>query len=135
MSPEEVLLRLGPPAQRDGGTFTYCLGGDRTARLSFDEDGRLVRADRSKAQSEDEQAELRAHTTGGGAQSEPAVAADWEEVVGGDHDHAAHHHDVALASAAGIDGPARWYALAFFAALLLLRLGGRRALGARRSSR
>ncbi|MGH2756933.1 MAG: hypothetical protein ACRDI3_04005 [Actinomycetota bacterium] len=41
MTTEDVLRLLGQPTSRAGGSFTYCLIGQRTATLSFDASGSL----------------------------------------------------------------------------------------------
>jgi hypothetical protein len=43
MSPEDVLWTLGQPASRAGSEYTFCVSEDRTATLTFDEDGTLAK--------------------------------------------------------------------------------------------
>lgn len=44
MSPEGVLWKLGQPSTRVGNTFTYCVGGQRTATVTFTDDGYVYSA-------------------------------------------------------------------------------------------
>ena len=103
MTPEQVLVMLGQPAERTGTTFTFCIAGG-TATVSFGEDGRVTGVDVTRAAPADRDVAGTAAATADGAKKAVAQADEATRAApadrvknaaaqGAGHDHAGHTHE------------------------------------------
>ena len=116
MTPEQVLVTLGQPAERDATAFTYCVEGG-SATVGFGRAGRVNRVTRSEAAP----AAAAPAATAPRAAAQTMAVAEQAPVVGAAHDHGLHAHPVTLASA--LQGGGSWLRLAALALLVMLLLG------------
>ena len=125
MTPEQVLIALGQPAQRAGDTYTYCSEGGTTT-VSFAGNGLVsgVQTRRAATASTAAGAKSAPVTTATTQQGDAPVAAGKRPATAA-HDHRTHSHEtLATTPASSMGGQARPVALLLFLALgagLLLR--------------
>jgi hypothetical protein len=119
MTPEQVLLLLGQPAQRDADSLTYCVAHG-TATVRFGPAGLVRGVDVDDASS----AVQPAGAAGSGkrpAGAAPAAAPAAAAPTVATHDHSSHEHTVLTAAA---DQPAAWLRLLVLGGLVVLLLAG-----------
>ena len=128
MTPEQVLLTLGQPAQRNGNTFTYCVAGG-TATVAFDGAGAVSGVQRSaapRAQAPAKAVTAKAQRAADAVATGTTVSKTKRQVAA--HDHRSHRHDVVAAvPTSSRSAAARPFALLLFLAVAVtLVLRGRR---------